>query len=136
MKLHIVLYVLGSLILIAAWLAQQRYNDQQTQQRNREAVQLEDRVAARVSEGTAPIGQLDEIRRELARRGADPTPTAGGPRDTQSRTVEERVRAAIQGIPAEIRAGQQQALAALMRNRVLRCSHKASIRSFDRASRR
>lgn len=113
MKLHVALYIIGSLILLAAWVAQQRYNDLQAERRKADEEQSEARLAARLAEQTGPAAQLEEIRRDLAQRGAAVPPAIGERSEASPTSTEQRIREAIESIPAEVRGRQRQEAATL-----------------------
>ena len=72
-----------------------------------------DRVAARLSDNNAPLEQLDEIRSELGRAGADSPPTVIDLEEPGAPGLEDQLRRALQSIPAERRAEQERQVDAL-----------------------
>lgn len=114
MKLHIILYILGTLILLLAWLLQQRYNDQQARHAQTDARKTEDRVVARVIETTSPEGQIEAIREELRQRGSRSASSTYDPQAIFPPNIDEKIQAAIRQLPAEVRAMQRDDLNALL----------------------
>lgn len=107
MKLHVVLYVLGTLILLGAWIAQQRYEELKSQVVKDDVSNSEDRVVARVTEATNPEGQINSFRDELVKRGARTTRPQLAQKLDDEPEIEKQIQAAIKKLPAEIRVEQQ-----------------------------
>ncbi len=121
MKLYIILYITGTIItlvgsitLLAAWVTEKRHNDAETTKAKREKEIADAHLVARLAEHTAPATQLGEIRRDLAKAGVAPLIVSGKPvQDAAPSTTDLMIRKAIESIPAEVRARQQEEAVAL-----------------------
>jgi hypothetical protein len=120
MKPHVILYiagtvisVIGTLTLLAAWVAQQRYNERKADADRVAAERSADRLVERVTRATSPREQLDAIQDELAYRGVQPlaNPTK---RDSPPADIENVIQEIMHRLPHEVREQEERKVEALV----------------------
>ncbi len=118
MKLHYVLYTLGALFTLSAWLTQQFYTEKKGEaskiERGRELGNYNDRLVARVAEATNPSGQIEIIESELADRGVSKSAPSQAPGVSTSADLDHQIAEAIREIPKAVRENQHVKMRALM----------------------